>query len=301
MSLLYEQINTKDYICFGVALCANIQGLIITPILLKKDLKRNIVVVLANVFYFTSNMINFSQRSISNCDAAGYLVQLLLILGSILEVHTPMIRAYWLLNTRMKKIIPVVGILMILFQFLVLIDMSTNCNDTSQHFLVLSKFNSAQLVSDILSIILLYVAFRKIIELIDKSEFVKVNAKMQLLRSLAKYSLVCVISVKVCQSVLETTGFWRPFDFLNNGALVIALRSNLIVVLMVSQLTLELTKASDDVTEKSDSTGKHDDSSVGPCSKDHSRRTSNSSAKVLIHQKPMLKKPDHIVEVENEV
>ena len=89
MSPAYQEIDSADYICFGIALCANVQGMLISPILLKKDWKRNIVVVFANLSYFLSNMLNFGQKSASNCAIVGAFVQFFLILGSILEVHTP--------------------------------------------------------------------------------------------------------------------------------------------------------------------------------------------------------------------
>ena len=268
MTLYYQNFSSMDYICFGVALCANVQGLLISTILLKKDWKRNLVIVLANLCYFISNALNFGQKgSKLDCVGTGIIIQLLMILGSIFEVHTPMVRAYTLLTPKLKKIVPAISACMILCQFLVLVQFKAECSSNKKQFVILETSPAPQLLSNVLSIALFFIAFSKIIKLIDKSEFAKGNSKMQLIRSLSKYSLIFAISVKLAQTILDGTQFKFVNDLLHDGAITIALRSNLVVFLMISQFTLELTKvAGDQSTHSNGSNSKHEKSGSGVAS-----------------------------------
>eukprot|EP00834_Sanchytrium_tribonematis_P001112 NODE_24_length_41419_cov_0.818780.p13 type:complete len:306 gc:universal NODE_24_length_41419_cov_0.818780:27620-28537(+) len=301
---IYNLVDTADYICFGIALCTNIQGLLISPVLLKKDWKRNIVVVLANACYLISNLVNFGQKGIQDCLLSGYLIQLFMIFGSILEVHTPIVRAFPLFNAKLKKIVPIASFIMILCQFLVLVDFHVECDSISKRFLSLHSAAPAQFVANIFSIFILFVAFSKIIELIDKSEFAKNNSKMQLIRTLSKYSLYFAISVKVGHTVLDATNFGNSSRLLSDGAITIALRSNLVVFLMISQFTLELTKQAGDQSTHSDSNSKHE-KSFGTTSGGHVSKLSEKSKNAANNQKRQSfrenKKAEHsIVEVEDD-
>ena len=212
-----------------------------------------------------------------------------------------MVRAYWLLNEKFKRIVPILSMLMILFQLLVFINLDVICVDFKKHFLTLRSFTPAQLVSNLISIIIFLIAFVKIIKLIDKSEFAKSNPKMQLIRSMSKYSLLFAISVKLIHTGLDATSLGYVNELLKNGAMSIALRSNLVVFLMVSQFTLELTKQADDESTHSggDSNSKKNDTGSFGKKGPSSRRPSNGApiSGKRTSFRDGVKKPDHIIEV----
>ena len=244
--LIYQEIDWNQYIFAGIALNANIQGLLMTPLLLKSDYKRNLLIVFSNLFYFISNIISFSGRLNENCQVAMYFVQVFIIFGSIFEVHTPLIRAFKLLDGKVKKVVPVLSSALVISIFCSLINLYGSCGSTTSVFIYVHVSIVPDAVASVFSISIYAISFFKIIQMIDSSEFVKENPKMQMIKSIAKYSIFFVIIVRILMIALAIAGYDE------NEKLTTALRTNLVVFLMVVQIVLELSKHSTDIIEKSD-------------------------------------------------
>ena len=243
----YDYADWVFYFCFGAAVCANFQGLLISPILIKKNWKRNVVIVLANLFYLTSNWLSYSQNIYSDCSSVGYGVQLLMIFGSLFEAFTPLIRAYSLLTPRWKKAAPMMAGIMVIAQFLTLNGISFECNVTEHQFVVIHHKRSADAVASLFAIYIYILSFSKIIQVIDTSQFGKSNGRMKVIRTLSKYSMLFAIAMRVMIALVDI----GQLD--QNGKVVMLMRSNIVVFLMATQLCLELSKLSSDGSEYSDS------------------------------------------------
>ena len=225
---------------------ANIQGLLMAPLLLKRDFRRNSLIVLSNIFYFVSDILSFSGSSV-DCRAAMYIIQLFIIFGSILEVHTPMLRAYKLIEGKIKLALPFVSSALVICIFCTFAGLYGSCGLKSSHFVNVHISIVPDALASVFSICIYAISFWKIIELIDSSEFGKDNPKMQMIRGIAKYSMLFVIVVRVLMISLAIAGFDA------NQKLTTALRTNLVVFLMVVQLVLELTKVTGNTDEESGS------------------------------------------------
>eukprot|EP00834_Sanchytrium_tribonematis_P001442 NODE_35_length_36362_cov_0.944434.p18 type:complete len:277 gc:universal NODE_35_length_36362_cov_0.944434:14157-14987(+) len=243
--MIFQNIDWSHYIYFGIAINANLQGLIMSPLLLMKDFKRNWFIVISNILYFIGNWVSFFGNSI-DCDTAMYVVQLTIITGSIFEVHTPLVRAYKLLEGKLKRSIPILSGSLIICIFCSLAGIHSMCYTSSSHFVKIFVSIVPDLIASIFSISIYLISFWKIIELIDSSEFGKDNPKMQMIRAIAKFSMYFMVLVRCCMIGFSIGGLDT------NQKLSTALRTNLVVFLMIVQLTLELTKSSGETSERSD-------------------------------------------------
>ena len=239
MTSAYQEIDWNQYIFAGVALNASIQGLLIAPLLLTSDFRRNLLIVLANTFYLLSDFISFSASSI-NCDVGVYFIQLFIILGSICEVHTPLLRTYKLFDGIVKKAIPFLSASLTISIFCSLIGIYGYCGLSTSHFVSVHVNIIPDALASGISICVYILTFYKIINLVNSSEFGKENPKMQMIRGIAKYSMYFVIVVRLLMISFAIAGYDT------NQKLTTALRSNLVVFLMIVQLSLELTKSASD-------------------------------------------------------
>eukprot|EP00835_Amoeboradix_gromovi_P004654 NODE_375_length_9841_cov_0.151098.p2 type:complete len:277 gc:universal NODE_375_length_9841_cov_0.151098:1593-763(-) len=232
-SKAFNNVDVGFYIAFGSAICANLQGLIISPILLKKGWKRNGAAVLANICFSVSNWVSFYQLNME-CSTAVNISQVFMVLGSLFEVVAPMSRAYPLLSSRFKKIVPVLVFTLIIAESCSLIDLQYRCDGEESQFPEIVVNPYSETLSHILGIMLYIIAFQKIISLVDNSIFAKENGKMLLLRSIAKASVYFTIALKF--------GCWIGYllDGAEDNEVEMAMKSNLCLDLLVSQLILEL-------------------------------------------------------------
>ena len=243
---LYDLADWGYYFCFGAAICANFQGLLISPILIKKNWKRNISIVAANICYLVSNWIAYGQSGIE-CSSAGYAVQVTLIFGSIFEAHTPLIRAYNLLTPRWKKAVPFMSIIMIIAQFLTLDKATFICDSEEHQFVTVIHKRAADAIASLFAIYIYILSYSKIIQVIDTNQFGKVNGRMKVIRTLSKYSMVFAILMRMMIALFDIGRLDK------NGKVVMAMRSNIVIFLMATQLCLELSKLGTDGSEYSDS------------------------------------------------
>eukprot|EP00834_Sanchytrium_tribonematis_P001439 NODE_35_length_36362_cov_0.944434.p15 type:complete len:290 gc:universal NODE_35_length_36362_cov_0.944434:15045-15914(+) len=243
----YDYADWGFYFCFGAAICANFQGLLISTVLLKKNWRRNIVIVIANICYLISNWISFGQSTTENCTSTGYAVQIMLIFGSLFEAHTPLLRAFSLLTPRWKKAAPILSAIMIIAQFCTLIGVQFICDSEEHQFMVVVHRRSADAVASLFAIYIYILSFSKIIQVIDTSQFGKSNGRMKVIRTLSKYSMLFAIAMRVVIALFDIGRLDK------NGKVVMAMRSNIVVFLMATQLCLELSKLSSDGSEYSDS------------------------------------------------
>ena len=228
-------------------MCANVQGLLISPILIKKNWKRNLVIVLANICYLISNWVSYAQSSADNCISTGYTVHIFMIFGSLFEAHTPLIRAFPLLTPRWKRAAPIMSGIMIIAQFLTLVNVQFVCNSPDHQFMVVIHQKSADAVASLFAIYIYILSFSKIIQVIDTSQFGKVNGRMKVIRALSKYSMFFAIAMRVMIALFDIGRLDK------NGKVVMAMRSNIVIFLMATQFCLELSKLSSDGSALSDS------------------------------------------------
>eukprot|EP00834_Sanchytrium_tribonematis_P001922 NODE_51_length_31136_cov_0.357670.p10 type:complete len:290 gc:universal NODE_51_length_31136_cov_0.357670:273-1142(+) len=232
MSKAFEDVDVGFYVAFGSAICANIQGLVLSPALLYKSWRRNGPAVFANVCFTISNWLNFYQLHME-CNTAAYLIETFMILGSIFEVLAPLTRAFPLLNSRLKKVMVVMCGLLVCAEFTTLAGMDYTCDEEETQFVMMSLNIPSEVISHIFGIGIYLVAFSKIIKLVNGSIFAKDNGKMQLLKTISLFSMCAAIAIK-CGTLL---GFLLDRE---DTEVEMAMKSNLVLILMVSQLTLEL-------------------------------------------------------------
>eukprot|EP00834_Sanchytrium_tribonematis_P001923 NODE_51_length_31136_cov_0.357670.p11 type:complete len:290 gc:universal NODE_51_length_31136_cov_0.357670:1335-2204(+) len=232
MTKAFEEVDIGFYVAFGSAICANIQALVLTPALLMKSWRRNGPAVLANLCFTISNWMNFYQLGME-CSTAAYLVELFMILGSILEVLAPLTRAFPLLNSKVKKGILALCFVLVATEFTSMIQLNYGCDQEESQFVLLEINIPSEVFSHCLGIIVYFVAFSKIIKLVNDSIFAKDNGKMQLLKSISLFSMYAAIAIK-CGTLL---GYLLDRE---DTEVEMAMKSNLVMILMVSQLTLEL-------------------------------------------------------------
>eukprot|EP00834_Sanchytrium_tribonematis_P000658 NODE_12_length_54577_cov_0.384100.p23 type:complete len:276 gc:universal NODE_12_length_54577_cov_0.384100:17841-18668(+) len=229
----YKGVDAGFYIAFGASICANLQGLVLSPALLQRSWKRNLPVVFSNICFIISNWVAFYENTME-CSTSVYVSELFMVLGSLFEVLAPLTRAYPLFSDKVKKMMLALIFSVTVAEFTSLVSLNYDCEGEETQFPNILVNMPSEVISHILGVAIYFLAFSKIIALVNSSSFSKENGRMQLLKSISLWSMYAVIGIKVGTLI----GFL--FDGDSDNEVEMAMKSNLVMVLIVSQLTLEL-------------------------------------------------------------
>ena len=232
--MTFKEIDVVYYIFYGGALSANIHGLALTYVLLKEDYKRNLWVVLANLCYLVCSILSFYQSSF-DCATVSYIVKVLEILGTILQVLTPLFRAQKLMIKQLKVVCTILSIGLIVFTFLKLNNLNYQCDLPDKGLLILSDEVVAEVFSSVFSVLLYIISYMTILKVVYGSAFLKTNAKMQIIKKVSIYAMTFAVVAEISNTVLI---MYKK----DHTGLVLYLRSQIVLLLMVSQFSVELAK-----------------------------------------------------------
>ena len=221
------------YAFYGAAICGNLQGFTLSYVLLKKDYKRNSFVIIANIAYFICNIL-YTQNQ-SSCQSTAYLIKTFQLLGSILEVMTPFTRALKLMSRNLKVVSAVLSIGLLFFSFIQLNQLKYTCNITTNEFINFEPNLPAILISAVFSVSIYLIAFLTILKVVYASQFLKLNARLQIVKLVSIYTMLFAISTRIAITILSIIA--RGDD-----GIQLALQSHLILSLLLSQFAVEVTK-----------------------------------------------------------
>eukprot|EP00835_Amoeboradix_gromovi_P006695 NODE_849_length_3700_cov_0.478369.p1 type:complete len:250 gc:universal NODE_849_length_3700_cov_0.478369:2011-1262(-) len=229
----FKQVDIECYVFFGVAIYANIQGLTISYILLAKDFVRNRWIVTANICYFISNILCFYQSRF-NCNTIAYTVKVIQLFGTILEVLTPLSRAYKLMSNNVKNVSRVFSFGLLIFTCLQLYQLNYNCNVQDKQIVTFKADFASEFISEFFAVILYFISFLTILKVVYASDFLKSNSKLQVIKLVSIYAMMFAIVSKIVILVLAIID--------TKDELRTALRCHVVLLLMVSQFAVEINK-----------------------------------------------------------
>ena len=233
----WEDIDYNFYITFGAAVTLNFIGLLLSPVILLRNPKRNGMAVGANLMFIVSNWIQFGQQGL-NCDGATHAIQFFMILGSLLEVLAPLTRTFPLLEKRLKKYMVGIIVLLVISEFTSVAGLGYDCNKVGSQFSYIRNNMYSEISSHCIGMVIYVISFRAIITLINSSEFTKENSRMKIVKTMSIWSIYFTVFVKIGCLI----GYFS--DGNGNNELEMALKSGLACAIILLSLFLEVSTKS---------------------------------------------------------
>ena len=252
----YEDFDSSFYIAFGGAITANILGLLLSPVLLIRDWKKNSIAVASNIFLIISNCIAYGQYGISDCNTAGNAVQFFMIAGSLAEVLAPICRSYLLFDKTTGYAMRLMVVMLIISEFCSFANIQYICNNPKSQFAYIRINVYSEVFSNLLGIVIYAVSFYQIIKVINSSELTRQNSRMQVVKKMA---LGCIYSTCIIK-----LGCLLGYILVGEGDndVEMALKSGLSCAIIICVLFLELATKAKDSVENSRITGEYGTKSV---------------------------------------
>eukprot|EP00835_Amoeboradix_gromovi_P003218 NODE_204_length_14945_cov_0.251313.p4 type:complete len:282 gc:universal NODE_204_length_14945_cov_0.251313:10262-11107(+) len=256
--VFFRGFDEAFYIAFGCAIMANSAALVVSPVLLLRDWRKNLLAVLSNLFLIVSNWTSYAPRHNSSlgCEIKSYTIQVFMILGSLSQVLAPLSRSFFLLENKYKKSVIGLIFLLTIAEFCSLVDLNYSCDEESSRFAAIHINPYSNVFANLLGFCIYAIAFYQVVKLINSSVLTKENNRMQVVKRISIGSIYLTGAIKIgclVGYIIDGDGYNGEGD----NEIEMTLKSCLSCAIIFCFLFLELCTRAKDSVENSDLAHQH--------------------------------------------